>query len=163
MPTDIALVQPLTLLVMLSALCGALAAIDFRYGVIPDGLNLVIGGLGLTRVLMTRGAVAGIEAALEAVAVGLVFWLLCRLYFALRKVEGLGLGDVKFLAAATLWVGIKGTPVLLLIATATALAAVGGLQVAGRNMTRTTALPFGPFLAIGLLFTFVSQRFCGAF
>jgi len=36
------------------------------------------------------------------------------------------------------------------------------LQLSGRDMTRQTSLPFGPFLAIGLLLTFVSQQFLGA-
>ncbi len=68
---------------------------------------------------------AGIEAVGEAVAVGLIFWLLRRLYFILRKIQGLGLGDVKLLAAATPWVGVTGIPILLLIATLTALTTVG--------------------------------------
>jgi leader peptidase (prepilin peptidase)/N-methyltransferase len=77
-------------------------------------------------------------------------WLLRRLYFAIRKIQGLGLGDVKFVAAAAAWVGIAGIPVMLLAATLTALATAGVLQIAGRSMTRQTSLPFGPFLAIGL-------------
>jgi leader peptidase (prepilin peptidase) / N-methyltransferase len=143
-------------------LCGALALIDIRRGIIPDGVNLSIAGLGLMRVVVADGVVAGIEAACEGAVIGLTFWLLRRLYFTLRKIQGLGLGDVKFLAAATPWIGIAGIPTLLLIATLTALAAAGSLQLAGRDMTRQTSLPFGPFLAIGLLLTFVSQRFLGA-
>jgi leader peptidase (prepilin peptidase)/N-methyltransferase len=85
-----------------------------------------------------------------------------RLYFALRKTQGLGLGDVKFLAAAGPWIGITGLPSLLLVATLTALAAAGSLQLAGRDMTRRTSLPFGPFLAIGLLLTVILQQFLGA-
>jgi leader peptidase (prepilin peptidase)/N-methyltransferase len=142
-------------------LCGALALIDIRRGIIPDGLNFSIAGLGLVKVVIAGGAMAGIEAACEAAIIGLTFWLLRHLYFALRKIQGLGLGDVKFLAAATPWIGIAGIPTLLLIATLTALAAAGSLQLAGRGMTRQTSLPFGPFLAIGLLLTFVSQQFLG--
>jgi leader peptidase (prepilin peptidase)/N-methyltransferase len=105
---------------------------------------------------------AGIEAGCEGAAIGLVFWLLRRLYFALRKTQGLGLGDVKFLAAAGPWIGITGLPSLLLVATLTALAAAGSLQLAGRDMTRRTSLPFGPFLAIGLLLTVILQQVLGA-
>jgi leader peptidase (prepilin peptidase) / N-methyltransferase len=146
----------------LCLLCGALALIDIRRGIIPDGLNLSIAGLGLVKAVTAGGSAAGIEAACEGAAIGLIFWLLRRLYFALRKIQGLGLGDVKFLAAAAPWIGIAGMPMLLLIATLTALVAAGGLQLAGRDMTRQTSLPFGPFLAIGLLLTFVSQQFLGA-
>jgi leader peptidase (prepilin peptidase)/N-methyltransferase len=88
--------------------------------------------------------------------------LLRRLYFVLRKIQGLGLGDVKFLSAAGTWIGIAGLPTLLLIATLIALAAAGSLQLAGRDMTRQTSLPFGPFLAIGLLLTLVLRQFLRA-
>jgi len=40
------------------------------------------------------------RGALAAAAIGVIFWLLQRFYFVWRKIDGLGLGDVKFLAAA---------------------------------------------------------------
>jgi leader peptidase (prepilin peptidase)/N-methyltransferase len=138
---------------------GVLALIDIRYGIIPDWLNLSIAGLGLAKVVVVGGSVAGIEAAGEGATIGLIFWLLRRLYFGLRKIQGLGLGDVKFLAAAGIWIGVAGLPILLLIATLTALAAAGTMQLAGRDMTRRTSVPFGPFLAIGLLLTLVARQF----
>jgi leader peptidase (prepilin peptidase)/N-methyltransferase len=161
MPVDTETLQFLGFSAALFLLCGALTLIDIRRGIIPDGLNLSIAGLGLVKIVVAGGAMAGIEAACGGAVIGLTFWLLRRLYFALRKIQGLGLGDVKFLAAATPWIGIAGIPTLLLIATLTALAAAGSLQLAGRGMTRQTSLPFGPFLAIGLLLTFVSQQFLG--
>jgi leader peptidase (prepilin peptidase) / N-methyltransferase len=140
---------------------GVLALIDIRHGIIPDWLNLSVAGLGLAKVVTVGGLVAGIEAAGEGVAIGLIFWLLRRLYFGFRKIQGLGLGDVKFLAAAGIWIGIAGLPILLLIAALTALAAAAVMQLAGRDMTRRTSLPFGPFLAIGLLFALVVQQIIG--
>lgn len=142
--------------------CSAVALIDIRRGIIPNGLNLLITGLGLANAAISGGATAAADALGEAVAVGAIFWLLRRLYFVLRKIQGLGLGDVKLLAAATPWIGVTGIPMLLLIATLTALAAVGSRQLAGQDMTRRTSLPFGPFLAIGLLATFIAQKFLGS-
>ena len=147
-----------------STLCllgAVLAWIDIRDGIIPDWLNLSVAGLGLARIVIVGGLGGGIEAAGEGAAVGLTFWLLRRLYFGWRKIQGLGLGDVKFLAAAAIWIGIAGLPALLLIAALTALAAAGVLQLAGRDMTRRTSLPFGPFLTIGLLFALVVQQIIG--
>lgn len=143
----------------LCLLCAALALTDIRRGIIPNGLNLSIAGLGLLKTLVTGGAAAALETGCEAAAIGLIFWLLRRCYFVLRKTQGLGLGDVKFLAAAGTWIGIAGLPTLLLIATLAALAAAGSLQLAGRAVTRQSSLPFGPFLAIGLLLTVISQQF----
>lgn len=141
----------------LCVLCCAVALIDLRHGIIPNWLNLAIAALGLANVVVTEGATAAFTAMASAVLVGAVFWLLQRLYFALRHVDGLGLGDVKFLAAATIWVGTTGIPTLLLIAALAALAVAGGLQLAGHEMKRQTSIPFGPFLALGLLLTSALQ------
>ncbi len=146
----------------LCLLCAALALTDIRRGIIPNGFNLSIAGLGLLKTVVTGGATAALELGCEGAAVGLIFWLLRRGYFVLRKTQGLGLGDVKFLAAAGTWIGIAGLPTLLLAATLAALAAAGGLQLAGRAMTRQSSLPFGPFLAIGLLLAVIAQQFQAA-
>jgi leader peptidase (prepilin peptidase) / N-methyltransferase len=143
----------------LCLLGGALALIDMRHGIIPDWLNLTIAGLGLSKAVIVGGSLAGLEAVCEGIAIGAIFWLLRRLYFVLRKIQGLGLGDVKFLAAAGLWVGVDGLPMLLLVAALAALATAGCMQLAGQNMTRRTSISFGPFLALGLLITLVVQRY----
>jgi leader peptidase (prepilin peptidase)/N-methyltransferase len=141
----------------LCLLCCAVALIDLRHGIIPNWLNLAIAALGLANVVVTDGAAAAFSAMAMAALVGVLFWLLQRLYFALRHVNGLGLGDVKFLAAATIWVGAAGVPTLLLIAALAALGVAGGLQLVGHEMKRQTSIPFGPFLALGLLLTSALQ------
>jgi leader peptidase (prepilin peptidase)/N-methyltransferase len=84
-----------------------------------------------------------------------------RLYFAWRKIQGLGLGDVKFLAAAGIWVGFPGIAMVILVAAVGALVAAGGLRLAGYTLTRQTSLPFGPFLAMGLLSAVAAQQWLG--
>jgi leader peptidase (prepilin peptidase)/N-methyltransferase len=143
---------------LLCLLSLVLAWIDIREGIIPDWLNLAIAGLGLSKAVVVDGPLLGLEAASEGVAIGAAFWLLRRLYFAFRKIQGLGLGDVKFLAAAGIWVGIAGIPMLLLVAALTALACAGLMQLAGRQLTGQTSISFGPFLAIGLVFTSSLQQ-----
>lgn len=145
----------------LCLLCGSLALIDVRRGIIPDALNLAVAGLGLAKAVVGGGVAAGLEAIAEAIAVAAIFWLFRQLYFVMRKIQGLGLGDVKFLAAATPWVGIAGIPMLLSIAALSALLAIGGAQLAGQSLTRQTSLPFGPFLAFGLLSTLAAQQWFG--
>jgi leader peptidase (prepilin peptidase) / N-methyltransferase len=159
MSADTETLQLLGFFTPLCLLCGALALTDIRRGILPNGLNPSVAALGLLKVMIVAGAMAAVEAGREGAAIGLIFWLLRRFYFTLRKTQGLGLGDVKFLAAAGPWIGIMGLPTLLLIATLAALAAIGSLQLAGRDMTRQSSLPFGPFLALGLLLTVIAQQF----
>ena len=145
----------------LGLLCVVIALIDIRHGIIPDGLNVSVAVLGLLKVSIAGGFAAGVETVAEALATGVIFLLLRQLYFVWRKVDGLGLGDVKLLAASTPWVGIAGIPMLLLIAALAALATMGSLHLAGHAMTRQTSLPFGPFLAVGLLLTIAAQQWLG--
>ncbi|WP_407154048.1 prepilin peptidase [Bradyrhizobium sp. STM 3557] len=145
-------------LILLGCASVSLAWIDFRQGIIPDWLNLGIALLGMVRAVSLGGWPFVAEAIAEAVVVGAVIWLLRWIYFRLRNTQGLGLGDVKLLAASTLWIGIAGVPVQLLVAAFTALATALALHVAGTKMTRHTALPFGPFLAFGLMVAILLQQ-----
>jgi leader peptidase (prepilin peptidase) / N-methyltransferase len=137
---------------------GLLAWIDLRRGVIPDWLNLAIAVIGLARAVILDGWAAALSAGCEGIVIGAIVWLLRRLYFMFRKFQGLGLGDVKLLAASGIWIGVAGVPVQLLVASLTALAAAGVMQLAGRTMTRQTSLPFGPLLAFGLLVALALQQ-----
>ncbi|MBY0380395.1 MAG: A24 family peptidase [Xanthobacteraceae bacterium] len=143
---------------LLCLLSLVLAWIDIRHGIIPDYLNLTIAGVGFLRTVIVSGPLIGLESVCEGVAIGATFWLLRRLYFSFRKIQGLGLGDVKFLAAAGIWIGVAGLPMLLLVAALTALVCTGVLQLAGRQFTGQTSISFGPFLAFGLLFTTALQQ-----
>ena len=152
---DMVVVISFGLLCLLSAV---LAWIDIRQGTIPDWLNLTIGCLGLSKAVIIGGLPAGFEATGEGAAAGIIFWLLRRLYFAFRQIQGLGLGDVKFLAAAGIWSGMEGLPILILVAALAALVCAGFMRLAGQRLSRQTSMPFGPFLAIGLLFTLALQQ-----
>ncbi|MGY4303775.1 leader peptidase (prepilin peptidase)/N-methyltransferase [Bradyrhizobium sp. USDA 4369] len=131
--------------------CAGLIWTDLRSGLLPDWMNAIIAISGLVRMAAGDDPSSALWEGAAALAVGIVLLLLRRLYAMVRDRQGLGLGDVKFLMAATLWTGLSGLPILLLVATMTALAGVLILFVMGRRLTGHTALPFGPFLVIGLL------------
>lgn len=144
----------IVLLILLSIL---LAWIDIRSGIIPDWLNLAIAILGVIRAAMIGGWPTAVELIAEGILIGAVVWALRWVYFRLRKVQGLGLGDVKLMVASGIWIGLDGVPTQLLVAACTALAVALALRLLGTQMTRHTALPFGPFLAFGLLVGIVLQ------
>src|SRR5689334_13926909 len=81
-------------------IAGALLAwIDLRRGIIPNWLNIAIAGAGLARITLLESLTAAVVAGVEGIAAGLAAWLLRWFFFSLRKYQGLGLGDVKLLAA----------------------------------------------------------------
>jgi leader peptidase (prepilin peptidase) / N-methyltransferase len=73
-------------------------------------------------------------------------------YRRIRGFDGLGFGDVKLVAAAALWIGIQGMPVLLLVAVLSALLI---LRAQGHDLHGQQAISFGPHLAPGLWLTWV--------
>jgi leader peptidase (prepilin peptidase) / N-methyltransferase len=129
----------------------AASVIDLRRRIIPDPINLALLGLGLAWAAWQAPAPSAILLRLgeAALAFGLL-WSLRALHARLRGRIGLGLGDVKFVAAATAWTGLAGLPLLLLVASTAALVALGLATLAGRPVTAATRLPFAPFLALGL-------------
>jgi prepilin signal peptidase PulO-like enzyme (type II secretory pathway) len=142
---------------LLLVACGWLTWTDIRFGIIPNWLNALIAVLGLARGLAIDGSSGVLTGAVAGVAIGAGLLLLRQGYFVWRGVQGLGLGDVKFLAAAGVWTGLADFPLLLLIATLAALVLAGILHLTGRAVTARTAIPFGPSLALGLLATLVLQ------
>jgi leader peptidase (prepilin peptidase)/N-methyltransferase len=79
-------------------------------------------------------------------------WLLSvrQIYKRFRRVEALGLGDVKLAAAGGVWVGAYGLPQLILLAVLISLAIAIGLKVADRKVNVATRIPFGPGLAAAI-------------
>ena len=124
----------------------ALTVIDIEEQLLPDVLLLPLFGLGL----LFQGAFGnGIGDALLGAGTGAgALWLIRRLYQSYRNVEGLGLGDVKFAGVIGVWIGLSALPMALFIAFAAGTLVMLPAAAMGRVGTQT-AVPFGPFLALG--------------
>ncbi|MEO5326526.1 A24 family peptidase [Mesorhizobium sp. CC13] len=143
---------------VLAGLLAAITIVDFRRMVIPNGLNLALGLSGACFLLIARPDNLP-EHLLAAAGFGLLFWLLREAHSRLRSATGLGMGDVKMAAAAAVWVNPLLLPVLLFVASASALV-FAGLRLAGTGPSNMgTRIPFGPFLAIGLASVWTLENF----
>jgi leader peptidase (prepilin peptidase) / N-methyltransferase len=125
----------------------ALGWIDARHWLLPDALTLplVIAGLGAALAFDPGGLT---DRALGAAIGYLALRAIAFLYRKFRGRDGLGEGDAKLLAAAGAWVGASGLPQVVLIAALAGLVAAAGARLAGVRLGATSALPFGPFLAL---------------
>ena len=63
------------------------------------------------------------------------------------------------MTAATLWIGIEGVPVLLLMAVLSAAISLLILRAEGHALHGQQAISFGPHLAVGLWLTWVAGPF----
>lgn len=125
----------------------ALLVIDAEFRILPDKITLtgIVVGFALSffsKVLTPLGSLGGIALG----AGGL--YLLAFLYERWKKVEGMGMGDVKMLGMIGAFLGPWGVVVSVLLASF-AGSVVGLLLVVVKRGSLTTALPFGVFLALG--------------
>jgi Type II secretory pathway, prepilin signal peptidase PulO and related peptidases len=128
-----------------------IVASDLAARRIPNGWNLALGlsGLGLQLVQQPAWRTLGHAVAAALAAAALLYGLIWTLK-ALKRPAGLGLGDVKFLIAASQWVGFVG--VAWVFVAASLLAIVAALVVAPwRGLDLKRQMPFAPALAAALL------------
>jgi leader peptidase (prepilin peptidase)/N-methyltransferase len=129
----------------------AIAAIDYRYLIIPDELTATALVLGLINaaVVNAPSIVDGVAVAALRGLVTMSFFLSLRwVYGWLRQREGLGLGDVKLAFVAGAWLDWIMIPVAIEIAALGALVAYGTWRAIGKQaLSPTSRLPFGLFFA----------------
>ncbi len=93
-----------------------------------------------------RWAVSLADSASSALILGGFLFLVGEAYYRLRKIEGLGLGDVKMVAMMAAFWGISQTVLILMLSSL--IGAVTGILIVviGRKQWHY-ALPFGSYLA----------------
>jgi len=149
--------------------CSALIVvsfIDYDFYIIPDSISLGGTILGLVIALInwkysffTWPITPNLLESILGIIAGAGFLLVvAELYFYLRKIEGLGLGDVKLLAMTGALLGPKCALYTIFIG-AFIGTVVGVLMILLTHRTIKHYLPFGPFLAIGtILYLFFNHE-----
>ena len=127
---------------------------DLSKLIIPNALNLTIAASGVaTRSLELNGS--PFSSFMQMGMVYLLFVLFDRVYEVLRKRRGMGGGDIKFLAAATAWIGLEQLPWLILLASLSGLFFAIGARAFGKLGDISQKIPFGPHLSFGLITVWV--------
>jgi leader peptidase (prepilin peptidase)/N-methyltransferase len=164
----------LLLKLALLALLTVIAAIDARFGIIPDSLSGMLLITGILNVLLESSRAAGtltlastdvaaLMPELDAISWRVVEALIAVLgaivlragYRLVRSQHGFGLGDVKFVGVAALWVGLPMLPLMLMVAVFSAFGTILMLRKQGGVLGGRDAIPFGPHLALGLWLAFL--------
>jgi leader peptidase (prepilin peptidase)/N-methyltransferase len=136
--------------------------IDLRESRIPNICNLALGACGLAQALTRSPTLQTLGFSLAAAAV--TFLLLAGTAWLMQKIDRnarIGWGDLKFLTAASLWVGVQGSLIVLVLASLVALVATLALAP-WRGVKWREMRPFGPALALGLLVVTVTVFIRGA-
>jgi leader peptidase (prepilin peptidase) / N-methyltransferase len=135
---------------VLAGLMLAIAVIDHRRMIIPDGLNALafVAGLIAAGVGAEVGPASAIVQALVRASVMFALFFGFRAGFrALRGLEGMGLGDVKLAAVAGVWLDWASLPIVVEIAALSALAVALYARFRRDGFDLKARMPFGTFFA----------------
>ncbi len=126
-----------------------MSVIDLKLFILPDEIN--IPGIFISlAVSFFRNDITPLDSLLGAV-VGFSIPLVVYLYYVkVRKMEGLGFGDVKLLTFVGAFAGIYG--VLASLFLGSILGLIYALPFLIKNKNLQFAIPFGPFLSLGCFF-----------
>ncbi|HEX7297691.1 MAG TPA: prepilin peptidase [Solirubrobacteraceae bacterium] len=119
------------------------AIIDFEHRIIPNRITLpaaiaaIVAGVILDPGFVPEQVIAGVG--------GGGFFLLAALAYP----RGMGMGDVKLAAVLGLYLGRAAASAILIGLVAGLVVGIGVIAVKGVKEGRKTAVPFGPFLALG--------------
>ncbi|MGH9321156.1 MAG: prepilin peptidase [Vicinamibacteria bacterium] len=129
----------------------ALIFIDYDHQILPNRITLpgTAIGLALTGPRTEITFVQALQGAL--LGAGLLF-LVSEVYFRLRRIEGLGMGDVKMMGMVGAFAGWKGVLLTLFLGSFSGTL-VGLLIMATKKADLRTKLPFGTFLGMGAIAT----------
>ena len=148
---------------LLAGLAIWIAVVDLEHLVIPDLANAAVAVLGLAMIAVEKpknGLLEEISDALMRALVAGGLLLLVRLIFArFAGKDGLGLGDVKLMAAGAIVLSWASLPYALVLAAVAAIMAVvvRGIRE-GRWLGRETEIPFGAFLAPAIWAAFLLEQ-----
>ncbi len=120
-----------------------IALIDLEHRIIPNRLTLL--GAVVAIVIGTALDPAGEPGRLIAGAAAGGFLLIAALAYP----GGMGMGDVKLAGMMGLFLGAAVAPALLVALVAGTAVGVVIIARKGASAGRKTAVPFGPFLALG--------------
>jgi len=125
------------------------SVIDWYHFIIPPSLNF--GALFFALLVSPFRESLSLEESLVGVAAGVLIPGLIYLYYVkVRKIEGIGLGDVILLGSIGAFGGLYGVFSSLALGSILGLLFVIPLVIKYRSLQ--FAIPFGPFLSLGAFF-----------
>lgn len=129
----------------------ALIFIDYDHQILPNSITIP-GTVAALAYAGWRCDLAFSNCLLGAALGGGLLFFVSEVYFRLRKIEGLGFGDVKMMAMVGAFVGWKGVLLTLFLGSLSGTA-VGLVVLVVRGGDLRTKLPFGTFLGMGAIAT----------
>ena len=123
--------------------------IDLKYYLLPNILNFPLIFIGL--IVNINGSFSGsfFNSFVGAISGYLSLYIIYYIYLKIRKIEGMGLGDLKLVSAIGAWIGYQ--ELLYIITIASLLGLCYSIYNKYVKKIENGLIPFGPFLIISAI------------
>jgi leader peptidase (prepilin peptidase)/N-methyltransferase len=148
---------------LLAGLAIWIASVDLEEQIIPDLANAAVALLGFALIAVEAPVqewpAEFIDALLRAAVAGGLLYLVRFAFAYFADKEGLGLGDVKLMAAGAVILSWASLPYALVLAAVAAIGVVALRSLRQRTrIDRAMEIPFGAFLAPAIWAAFLVDR-----
>ena len=135
--------------------------IDYAHFIIPDVLILILGILGIAKLLtpdLDPLFAPLYSSALGALLAFIFIGGLIVFYLYVRKLEGMGLGDLKLFVVLGFLFGLQGIFFILILSSLSG-AILGSIMLWRNKKNFKTQLPFGPYIiAATFIYIFIGPQ-----
>ncbi len=129
--------------------------IDLDHFILPDIFTLGGTVIGLVGAMLNPQR-EFLDAFFGVLMGGGFLWLIAYAYWAIKKEEGMGGGDIKLLAWIGAVLGWKSIPFVILVSSISG-SIIGILIMLKNKGNLKTVIPFGPYLVLGALIYFLGD------
>ena len=125
---------------------------DYKFFIIPDliSIPLIFLGVILSFLNLNPLNISVLDSIIAGSAAAILFFIISKSFFYLKKRDGLGYGDIKLIAALGFWTGVEST--LIIVISSSILGVIfGSILILSKRIGRTDYLPYGCFIVCSSL------------
>ena len=120
---------------------------DYKFFIIPDIISIPLMFLGVISSFLNLNPlnISFLDSIIAGSTSAILFFIISKSFFYLKKRDGLGYGDIKLIAALGFWTGVEST--LIIVISSSILGVIfGSILILSNRMDRTDYLPYGCFI-----------------
>tara|TARA_Y100000591_G_C21674370_1_gene614635 strand:- start:62 stop:841 length:780 start_codon:yes stop_codon:yes gene_type:complete len=120
---------------------------DLKHYVLPDIITipLIVVGFLISYLEINPYGINFQSSLIAGIFSTLSFFIISKIFLYVKKIEGLGFGDVKLICAVGLWTGIEHTLLIIILSSISGVL-IGLILISVNKLKRYDYLPFGCFI-----------------
>ena len=122
---------------------------DLEHYIIPNEVTYSLSGCAIIISIININPfyITLSNSLMGGIISGLLLYMTSKIYFFIRKREGMGMGDVKMIAMIGFWMGLPSTIIIIILSSILG-SLVGVTLILFKKMNPNQLIPYGSFLSL---------------